>query len=201
MRFLCDSDAHAYADFPCRSRCGPKPERALGAQIEPVQTLCDLHRGGEAAGAARKLGQAFCVAMALHPVDSFKRLQAAQEHSFADAFAIAGNVEHVVIAVDEVHVGVATVEKKRFVTQGEAAKSVRGCVADDISFGFDDAAAQSDVGQIVDQRLADEEAREFNCLDGKLAATKAADANFWARRHHANRSIIRGGRARLRSFS
>src|SRR5580700_8897734 len=49
---LCDSDADADADFPCRSRGGPKPERALGAQIQPVEASCDSHCGGEAAGAA-----------------------------------------------------------------------------------------------------------------------------------------------------
>jgi len=53
----------------------------------------------------------------------------------------------------------------------------------------------------VNQRLADKKAGEFDGLDGKLAATKAADADFSASRHHAIRSIIRGGRARLRLFS
>ena len=135
--------------------------------------------------------------MALHPLDSFERLQAAQEDAFADAFALAGNIQHVVIAVDEVHVGVATVEKKGFVTRREAAKSVRGCVADDISFRFDDAAAQTHMRQIVNQRLADKKAGEFDGLDGKLAATKAADADFSASRHHAIRSIIRTVCARV----
>src|ERR1700691_4902944 len=116
--------------------------------------------------------------MALHPLDSFERLQAAEEASFADAFALSGNIQHVVIAVDEVHVAVATVEKKGFVTRREAAKSVRGCVADDISFRFDDAAAQTHMRQIVNQRLADKKARELNGFDGKLAATKAAGADF-----------------------
>src|ERR1700678_3759738 len=138
--------------------------------------------------------------MALHPLASFERLQAAQEASFADALALAGNIQHVVIAVDEVHVGVATVEKKGFVTRREAAKSVRGCVADDISFRFDDASAQSHMRQIVNQRLADKKTGEFDGLDGKLAAMEAADADFSASRH-AIRSIIRGGRARLRLFS
>ena len=105
------------------------------------------------------------------------------------------------IAVDEVHVGVAAVEKKRFVTRGETAKSVRGRVADDISFRFDDAPAQSHMRQIVNQRLADKKAGEFDGLDGKLAATEAANADFSASGHHAIRSIIRGGRARLRLFS
>src|ERR1700683_2764278 len=135
--------------------------------------------------------------MALHPLDSFERLQTAQEDSFADTFALAGNVEHVVTAVDEVHVGVSAVEKKRFVTRREAAKSVRGCVTDDISLRFYDAAAQTHMRQIVNQRLADKKAREFDGLDGKLAATKAADADFSASRHSAISSIIRTVCARV----
>src|ERR1700677_2256033 len=135
--------------------------------------------------------------MALHPLDSFERLQAAQEDAFADALALTGNVEHVVIAVDEVHVGVATVEKKRFVTRREAAESVRGGVTDDISLRFYDAAAQTHMRQIVDQRLANKKARELNGFDGKLAATKAADADFSPSRHHAIRSIIRTVCARV----
>src|SRR6202167_6640122 len=113
--------------------------------------------------------------MALHPLDSFERLQAAQEDSFADAFALAGNIQHVVIAVDEVHVAVATVEKKGFVTRREAAKSVRGCVTDDISFRFDDAAAQTHMRQIVNQRLADKKGGEFDGLEGKLPGEEGAD--------------------------
>src|SRR5580704_17932279 len=120
------------------------------------------------------------MAMALHPLDSFQRLHSAQEDSFADTFALAGNVEHVVTAVDEVHVGMSAVEKKGFVTRREAAKSVRGCVAEDISLRFDDATAQADVRQIVDQCLADKKAREFDCINREFAATKTADADFSA---------------------
>ena len=67
---------------------------------------------------------------------------------------------------------------------------MRSRVADDISFRFDDSAAQTYMRQIVNQRFANEKAREFDGLDGELAATKAADADFSASGHHANRSII-----------
>jgi len=53
---LCDSDADADANFPRRSRCGAEPERALRAQVQSIEASCDSHCGGEAAGAARKLG-------------------------------------------------------------------------------------------------------------------------------------------------
>jgi hypothetical protein len=48
----------------------------------------------------------------------------------------------------------------------------------------------------VNQRFANEKAREFDCINRELAATEAADADFSASGHHAIRSIIRGGRAR-----
>ncbi len=47
------------------------------------------------------------------------------------------------ISVTEIDVGVAALEKERFVARGEAAEGVRGGIADEIGFGFDDSSAEA----------------------------------------------------------
>ena len=79
------------------------------------------------------------------------------------------------ISVDEIYVGVATREKKRFVAESEAAEGVRGSVANKVGFCFDDSSAEAALRNFVYERLADQEFCEFDCIDGKLAQAKAAN--------------------------
>src|ERR1700689_1779817 len=87
---------------------------------------------------ARDLG----TAMVLHPVDAFERLEGAEQDAFADACAVAGQVEHVVIAVNEVNVRMPPFAKKRAVARRHPSRRVAGGVTDDIGFCFDDASAE-----------------------------------------------------------
>jgi len=79
------------------------------------------------------------------------------------------------ISVDEIYVGVATRQKKRFVAESEAAEGVRGRIANQVGFSFDNSSAEAAPGNFVYERLADEEFREFDGIDGKLAQAKAAN--------------------------
>jgi len=139
--------------------------------------------------------------MALHPPDSLERLKAAQKNSFADAFALAGNVEHVMVAINEINVGVAAFAKKRAIARRESTKCVGRGVANDIGFGFNDASAEPNLRQVVHKRFADEEASKFDGINRQLAPAEAANTNFSARERHAIRSIIRTGFARLTLIS
>ena len=78
------------------------------------------------------------------------------------------------VSVAEIDVGVATLEKERFVAGREAAEGVRGGVADKIGFCFDDSSAEAALRNFVDERLANEKFREFDGVDGKLAQAKTA---------------------------
>lgn len=70
------------------------------------------------------------------------------------------------ISVAEIDVGVAALEKERFVSRREAAEGVRGGVAHEIGFCFNDTSAEAALRDFVDERFADEEFREFDGVDG-----------------------------------
>jgi len=79
------------------------------------------------------------------------------------------------ISVAEIDIGVAALEKERFVSRGETAEGVRGGIADEVGFGFDDSSAEAALPDFVDERFADEEFREFDGVDGKIAQAKTAN--------------------------
>jgi hypothetical protein len=213
LSLMPDSDAHADANISRRPCGGAEPQRAWGAQVEPIQPAGDAQRRGESSGAARKFRQgcwgffgrsrvpAFNGTVALHPLDAFERFESAQKNSLANAFGLAGNVEHVVIAIDKINIGVPALAKKRAIARCHSAKRVAGRVADQVSFGFDNASAKANRRQVVHQGFANKEARELDGIDRQLATPEAANANFRARERHAIRSIIRTVRARLTIFS
>ena len=79
------------------------------------------------------------------------------------------------ISVAEVNVGVAALEKERFIARREAAEGVRSGVANKVGFCFDDSSAEAALRNFVDERLADEKFREFDGIDGKVAQAKTAN--------------------------
>jgi hypothetical protein len=213
VSFKPDSDAHANANFSPGLPLSAQPKRAFCAQIAPIQAARNPQRRGEPSGAAREFGQkpcrffarsrahAFDGAMPLHPVNALERLESAKKNSFADAFALSGNVEHVVVAINKINVRMPAFAKKRAVASRESAKCVGRSIANNIRFGFDDPSAEPDMRQVVHERFADEKTRKLDSINGKLAAAEPANASFRARNRHAIRSIIRAAFARLTIFS
>ncbi len=66
------------------------------------------------------------------------------------------------ISVAEIDVGVAALEKKRFVARGEAAEGVGRGVANEIGFRFDDSSTEAALRHFVHERFANEKFREFD---------------------------------------
>jgi len=54
------------------------------------------------------------------------------------------------ISVDEIYVGVATREKKRFVAESKPTEGVRGGIAYQVGFSFDNSSAKAAVQNFVD---------------------------------------------------
>jgi len=94
------------------------------------------------------------------------------------------------ISVAEVHVGMAALEKKRFITRREAAEGVRGGIANKVRFCLDDSSAEAALRNFVDERFSDEKFREFDGIDGKVAQAKTANP---AR----NGAVLAGGRLEM----
>ena len=103
--------------------------------------------------------QALRAAIQLHALDTFHRLGGAQQHAFSDTCPRTRHIQHEVIAVHEIYIGVPTFEEQRVVASRLAAKSVRRCVAHHVCFRFDDTANQSCPRQFTHERLADQKSR------------------------------------------
>ena len=73
------------------------------------------------------------------------------------------------ISVTKINVGVAAIEKKRFVPRGESAEGVGRRVANEIGFRFDDSSTQAALRHFVHERFADEEFCEFDRIQGQVA--------------------------------
>jgi hypothetical protein len=215
-----DPDAYAYTNLSRRLHCGTKPQRTFSAQVHPVQNSGNTHRRSEPSWPARKLSQRssrffacnfsrsfgaasarrFGAAMKFHPFDSFERLHSTQKNSFADPFALSGNIQHEVVSVNKINVRVSAFQKKRAIPRRLSAKRVASRVAYNVGFRFNDSSAKPHMRQVMHQRFADQKTRQFDGIDRQLAAAKAANPNFSVRDCHAIRSIIRTVRARLILF-
>jgi hypothetical protein len=113
--------------------------------------------------------------MQSHLVEAFDRLEGAKEDATADVRQFRGDIEHEMIAIGEINVGVAPAEKHRPIARSLSAKMMRSGIARGISFGFDDAAGESAGGEFADHDLADKEAGEGHGADGQLRSAKTAN--------------------------
>jgi hypothetical protein len=111
ISFLSDADAHAYPDSPGRACSCAEPKLAGTAEVNSIKLSRDPKCFGETSWPARKVNHALRVAIALHAFDAFERLDSSKQHAFSDAFALAGNVEHVMIAVHKIDVRVSAFEE------------------------------------------------------------------------------------------
>src|ERR1700683_2552423 len=189
-----DSNAYAYANFSRGFPRGAEPQRPFGAQVHPIQTPGNAHRRSETSGPTRKLGQRhsrffsrdfsrfFCPpsfrrfggAMEFHPLDSFERLQPTQKNSFADAFALSGNIQHEVVSINKINIGVSALQKKCAIARRLSAERVTSRVTHKVRFGFNNAAAETDMRQSMHQRFPDQKARQFYGINRQLAAATEA---------------------------
>jgi DUF177 domain-containing protein len=181
-----DADAGAFAEPDKASALGggsartgdlAEPEWAWGAEIGSVEGSVDAEGGGEAARTAGEVEQAGGLAVILHLFDAFKRFERTDEDATADSRDFCAHVEHEVVAVTEINVGVAAAQKHGAIARGWTAKVVRGGITSRVTFGLNDAPAETDAGEFADDDLADQEARQGDGIRGQFGAAKAADSN------------------------
>jgi hypothetical protein len=115
--------------------------------------------------------------VALHCADALQRFERADENAASDSGDLGGDVEHKVIAIAEVNVGVAATKKHGAIPRGRPTKVVGGRVALRIGLGFDDSAAQASAGEFTDDNFADQKSRQGDGVRREFGATQAADGN------------------------
>ncbi len=113
----------------------------------------------------------------LHLLNAVERFERADENAAADSGDFRANVEHEVVAIAEIHVGVAAAQKHGAIALGWTAKMVRGGIALRIGFGFHDAAAKADTGEFANDDFADEKAGQGHGVRGEFGAAKTADGS------------------------
>ena len=95
------------------------------------------------------------VSSSRHFFNALKRLDGAEKNSPGLAFAITRYVEAIVIAVDEINVGVAGRSEENRVARGLASIGVRGgIVLSEVSLDLDDPARQPPLPALPNQHLA-----------------------------------------------
>src|SRR5208282_318939 len=87
-----------------------------------------------------------------HLLEARHRFQSAQQHAAGDAVGQAGNIQAIVIAIDEIHIGVAGRAEENGIPCRAAGSGVRRLVAlAEIGFGFDNAPGENSTRRFADQ--------------------------------------------------
>lgn len=173
-----DADAHAFAEATGGMADFTEPEFFICAEINAIVATIDLQCLCQAPRAAREIQELGGFAMALHDFDSFERLERANQDGGGDLGRFAHDVEHEVGAIVKENVDVAGSKIHGFDARRGAAEVMPGGIARRISLGFDDPAADAARGKFVHDDFADEEAREFDSVLGKLRASDPPNGGF-----------------------
>src|SRR5882724_11812840 len=113
--------------------------------------------------------------MMLHLLNALEGLEGADQDAAANASNFRTDVEHKMIAIAEVDVGVAAAKKHGAIARCGSAEVMRGGVALRIGFGFHNAAAKPGAGKFADDDFADEEAGQGHGVRRQFGAAKATD--------------------------
>jgi hypothetical protein len=90
-----DADAHSCAYLRRLSNRGPQPKRTAGAQINTVQPPIYFECSRKPSRLSGQISKFVGVAEPFHQVNSFKRLNGAQQYSCANPRLFCRHVEHV----------------------------------------------------------------------------------------------------------
>ncbi len=183
---LGDSDAGRQTDVFAREPviADPKAAARLRQVASIVAGASDAERLGQTAWAA---GEQTQIARILdrdssrtgHRFDSGERLESPEENASGLPFGLTGNIQAVMIAVDEVHVDVAGRAEQYFIAQGASGKSMRGrIVLPQIGFYFNDPGSEARFVIPVpcsNQHFAEQIPRNPAWIAGEKLATDWAD--------------------------
>ena len=95
-----------------------------------------------------------------HLLDARYWLQGAKENASGNAVGQAGNIQAVVIAIDEIHVGVTGRAEENGIPCRPARRGVgRRIALAEISFGFDDSAGENSARRFPEQQFPEQRPR------------------------------------------
>ena len=186
---LSNADADADAEGAvCGARGGaitgggrlerPQPQGAWSAEVEAVQAAVDFQRLGKPAWATCQVAYPQDIPATLHMFHAFQGLKSTDENTAARAREFGGDIQHEVIAIAEVDIGVAAAQEHRPIAGRLAAKMVRCRVLWGISLGLHDAPTESCCWQFSDDNLAHKKLRQRDGIGGEFSPAEEADSKF-----------------------
>jgi hypothetical protein len=101
-------------------------------------------------------------------LDAFKGLEGTDEEAAANSGCFRADIEHEVVTVAEIDVGMATAEKHGAIAWGGAAKVVRCGIARRVGLGFDNAPDKAGTGEFADDDFAEKEASQRHSRHGEF---------------------------------
>jgi hypothetical protein len=152
-----------------------EPKRTGGTEIAAIQPPVNLQRASQPARPAREIEQALGFAMCLHAWNPSKRFERSDQHSATDARRFAADIEHEVISIAEIDVGVAAMKKHGAIARRGTTEMVRRGIPRGIGFRFDNAAGQPLAIQFAHDDFADEKPSESNRVGRQLSAPETPD--------------------------
>ena len=161
------------ADGASGLRHRTEPERPACAQVGAVASSIDAHRCGEPAGTPSEIENSRRAAVTHHRRDPLQRLKGAEQDTGTDPGQLAADIKQIRDTVGAVDISVAALEKQRSIARRRPMERVAARIADDIGFGFNDAAADPAFREIVGQHPANEFARQLDGINWQLRAPKS----------------------------
>jgi len=126
-----------------------------------------------------------------HFFQAYEWFQGTNEDASGFANAIAGNIEAIVSAVDEVHVGIPRRTEEDRGTGGIAGGGVSGGIVDsEISLDFDDAAGEAISGGVAHQNFAEKFSGDAAGLARKERAFQRSNGLGFFRRRLLHEEIL-----------
>ena len=111
----------------------------------------------------------------LHLWNALKGLECPNENAAADSRNFGGDIEHEMVTVAEINVGVAAPKKHGAVAQGGSAKVMGGRIPLRVGFGLDDSADETRLGEVTHYKLTNKEAGQGYGVGRELGAAKTTD--------------------------
>src|SRR5580704_10767162 len=136
-----NADTHSRANVRSLSNRSPKPKRTAGTQVNSIQPLIYLQCSRKPSRPSRQISEFVGVAEPFHQVDSFERLNGAQQHSCANPWLFRRHVEHVGRPIDEVHISKPPVQEQGFISGCSSMIRMPTAIAWWVSLCLDDTTA------------------------------------------------------------
>lgn len=152
-----------------------EPERAGHTEIAAIQPSVNVQCASQPARAARQVEQLPHLAIGLHSRNPSERFERTDEYPATDARRFTADVEHEVISITEIDIGVTAMEKHGAIARRGTTEMVSRGVSRRIGLRFDDAARQPLAIQFAHDDFADEKSSQSNGVGRQFVAAETTD--------------------------